>query len=455
MFGSKPEEVKARGVEGQLTAQGFSGRQFLDWEIKGGYFSRTRTGRNFSELTADQQKVLDRIADPSAYVRLGQLSGQGALTDRMAGWSMNVSAKLENEQDFAKLVNDVSTSIGKTLLPELERFQKDGETLAATAVRLGDEFEATNTLFMMLGAGVEEAFKSIGLSSTDAREAIIAAAGGLDSFKTAAQTYYAKFFTSEEQLAMLGRQLTTQFDALGVKMPATRAGFRSLIESLDLTTESGQKTLGSLLALSGSMDEYYRGLESGASSVKAAAKQISDALKGVAATLRSTIDGVLGSGSPQNALQSLTGRFDEVYASAKVSTGTALSTYAQQLSDLINPLLSAASDYYASGPGYQELRQYVLDKASQIAIRLDEESSTGERVTKPVLTTPPVSGTTGTAGVVSKAGTLTPPPAATADVSSLIVAQNAAAQATISKLEELRLEFVEVRRYLQRQAASA
>jgi phage-related minor tail protein len=376
-FGSKAQETTAVGFEGSFSTAGFSGRQFADWRKQGGWLARDRSGRDFSELTAQQAKLLNGATDPTAYMRLAGLAGVDGAAGRMDGWKFDVNRAIGSDADMAKLIADVSGSLGSQLLPELKQFQADGEALAATAVRLGDEFAATNDLLMVLGETSVEAFNAIGLASTDAREAIIAAAGGLDTFKTATQTYFSRFFTSEEQRAMLGKQLASQFAELNLAMPTTRQEFRSLVESLDLTTESGQKALGSLLALSGSVDQYVTATEANAASIASAADQLAKSMKSVSDSLRKTIADVMGAQSPEANLQSLMGRFDTAYAGALTSTGESLAGYAQQINDTIGPLLDAAREYYATGADYQRIFNYVTGGATTVAGRIDGSHAGG------------------------------------------------------------------------------
>lgn len=52
--------------------------------------------------------------------------------------------------------------------------------------------------------------------------------------------------TSEEKAAETSKNLKEKFDALGMSMPTSTSGLKSLVDGLDLTTQSGQDTLASL-----------------------------------------------------------------------------------------------------------------------------------------------------------------------------------------------------------------
>lgn len=79
--------------------------------------------------------------------------------------------------------------------------------------------------------------------------AMISAAGGLDAFQSGLQSFYDDILTDSERSAIELARLTAQFQSLGVAMPASREAFKTLIQSIDITTAAGQALYGSLIAL--------------------------------------------------------------------------------------------------------------------------------------------------------------------------------------------------------------
>lgn len=93
-------------------------------------------------------------------------------------------------------------------------------------------------------------FDALGLSGKNVSKVLIDMMGGLDAAGQKLATYYQTYFTDAERGAALGKQLNKSFTDLGLTMPTTKAGFRQLVESLDLTTESGRKAFTTLMDLS-------------------------------------------------------------------------------------------------------------------------------------------------------------------------------------------------------------
>lgn len=86
-----------------------------------------------------------------------------------------------------------------------------------------------------------------------AAEALLANFGELEkslpawSFAQASQQALTQsLMTSEEKAAETSKNLKEKFDALGMSMPTSTSGLKSLVDGLDLTTQSGQDTLASL-----------------------------------------------------------------------------------------------------------------------------------------------------------------------------------------------------------------
>lgn len=94
-------------------------------------------------------------------------------------------------------------------------------------------------------------FPQLSQTTWDAREAIVAAAGGLEVFAEQLATYYQSYYTEQERANASLASMTATLNALGVEtIPTTRAALRQLMESQDLTTASGQHLYAALLGMS-------------------------------------------------------------------------------------------------------------------------------------------------------------------------------------------------------------
>jgi len=137
-------------------------------------------------------------------------------------------------------------------------FQKVGEGLYETLIRLAQEQAVFNSVLEITGntlAGVDAN------QTIEATQAIIGFAGSIEALQSAASTYFNEFYSEAEQFDYLQKQLNEQFAALGLSVPATRDGFKTLISVLDPLNEADQRLYAQLLLLSGQSAEYYDALE--------------------------------------------------------------------------------------------------------------------------------------------------------------------------------------------------
>ena len=105
-------------------------------------------------------------------------------------------------------------------------------------------------------------FESAADRAYSASFAIAELAGGLDNLSALQSSYYQAFFTEAERAAHLQADLTQAMAEMGMRLPATRDGFRALVEAQDLNSEAGQRNYVALLQLAGGFDQLQTQLES-------------------------------------------------------------------------------------------------------------------------------------------------------------------------------------------------
>lgn len=122
---------------------------------------------------------------------------------------------------------------------------KEGETSAQTLERVATNLTAVNLAFDKLGISIEPVSAEAAATATSLVEAF----GGLDKASTAFTAYYDKFYSDAEKAAYATESLAKQFEKLGLEVPGTEADFRDLVDSIDLTTESGRTLAAAVLDL--------------------------------------------------------------------------------------------------------------------------------------------------------------------------------------------------------------
>jgi hypothetical protein len=94
-------------------------------------------------------------------------------------------------------------------------------------------------------------FSKVALLSVDAKEQLLAFAGGIEAFIAKTQAFVANYYSQDEQFGIQAAQIKSALMALGITEDVnTRDQFRKLVESIDVSTEEGRKQLIALLDLS-------------------------------------------------------------------------------------------------------------------------------------------------------------------------------------------------------------
>ncbi|WP_418180741.1 hypothetical protein ACNSOL_01340 [Aliarcobacter lanthieri] len=79
---------------------------------------------------------------------------------------------------------------------------------------------------------------------------MIFGAGSITELENGFEAFFENFLSENEQLTYKTKQLIKEFDNLNIALPVSKDSFRELLDSLDLTTSSGQELYGRLIILS-------------------------------------------------------------------------------------------------------------------------------------------------------------------------------------------------------------
>ncbi len=196
--------------------------------------------------------------------------GIDALASMSSSYYDNFFSESEKQAKTLASVTEVFAGLGMALPPTREAFRAVVEGLDLTTA-------SGQSTFVSL-MNVQGAFVSV----TSAADTASAAVANLAlSSMSGYEAFVAKYYNSAEQQAMHGAHLAETFGKLNIAMPTTLAGFRGLVEGLDLTTEDGQKTAQALLNASGEFYDYINGIDATGDAAAGAANQIQQAVESI------------------------------------------------------------------------------------------------------------------------------------------------------------------------------
>lgn len=267
-FGRKLEDS---GFEGTFSAEGFTGQQFEFF--KGGLFRSDKT------KTGPLDQALGEVLTAGAKAATAQVRQYaevlGLPVEAMEGYTraMRLSLRGLNEQQateaIARSVAEFQEGLAERFAGQIASLKRSGETFVDTLTRL--------TGLEMFSKSINElggVFRQVARLGFDARESIVAMAGGLDAFTARATNFVQQYYGRDEIAGIKARDVQTQLLELGIGQAVnTRSDFRRVVEGVDVSTEAGQRLLVQLLDLAGPFADVATYLEETGLTLLDAARQ--------------------------------------------------------------------------------------------------------------------------------------------------------------------------------------
>lgn len=173
----------------------------------------------------------------------------------------------EIEEKLSAIFGAAADNMAAGAFPSIMQFQKAGEGAFETLVRVSSTVEAVTAALDQLGGSTQALSIAAKLGLADQFET-------LSDLNSAVASYFASFFTKEEQAAARQAQMQKVFASLNITMPSTLSAFRQLVEAQDLSTAAGQSTYATLLQLAPAFAELQNALSGAKSAADVAAERL-------------------------------------------------------------------------------------------------------------------------------------------------------------------------------------
>jgi hypothetical protein len=254
-----------RTVGGGITGTLGGDLQEYDLNRRGGSLfsgpSYSVTNMRVSETTEGINAAFEAIRDKS----LAAAHALGSYNTGLETFTYTLSQRLHPDLNELGLVLDGLTDDQKQ--EKIQGVLRSAEEamaaiiVGASGLQLAGEtaVEALNRLMVIQTASemlnqFGGAFSAFATSSIDARNNIIELAGGLDQLVQKTQGFIANFYTREEQAGITARGVVQALEAAGftasqIAALETKQDFRTLLESIDVSTDIGQQQFVALLDL--------------------------------------------------------------------------------------------------------------------------------------------------------------------------------------------------------------
>ena len=258
-FGRGPKEFTGdQTLNGSIGAGGFAGTMDAAWVKKGGWFRSDKDGSDKNpvnaEVSAGLTSAYDAIKTTSAdFARVLGINADSIATRTQAIKIAMGKDEAANQKAIADFFTGVANTVAGELLPEIAKFQAQGEEASGTLQRLAVNYAAMDQILLVMGTTSQAAFGAVGTASLQARERLLGFAGGIDTMASQATFFNQNFLSQAEQIAIIQKPLAEGLTALGYAGMTTSDQFKvavqRLVESGALATERGAQQYAGLLAL--------------------------------------------------------------------------------------------------------------------------------------------------------------------------------------------------------------
>jgi hypothetical protein len=301
-FGMGNTELTSQGTRGTFNSAGFAGQNYANYHQEGGWF---RSDKNWTDTSAVDPKTLKSWSSSFAGMQnavAGTAASVGLATEKVYAYSkaIDIAAGSTAEQVTA-LFTGMADDMARTAAPAIATFSKEGETASTTLQRLSTSITTANAWLSML----RNRLFDVSMAGADAASKLADAFGGLDNLAASSKAYYETYYNEAERTVRSSEDLAKAMALVNVALPVSKDAFRSVVSSLDLTTESGRNAYAVLLALAPEFatttDAIARMAKEQADALKAsneaivkdyasARKAAEDAAKAMATTLSAAMD---------------------------------------------------------------------------------------------------------------------------------------------------------------------
>ena len=328
--------------------------------------------------TIRSQVNVDGIGN--AYSTYHSIGGDIATEMKLEASKMMVAAL--KGSGLKKDVEDIFSSIDITTATQAQLDALIEQAKTATQVAEKATEDSKNTEIEMskifsLFKSWSSVFPQFEKASADAKKAFVDLSGGLDTLASKMSSYYGNFFSSEEKTANVWSNITSVLSNAGVKeIPKTRAEFRNLMETTDITTESGRKLANVLLSIESQFASVTESLDDVAKAAEGATTAAND---------KKAADKATAIRDAQTAVDNARSKVQEAYdreAGALRTTIDRLKQFQEQISKFrdslyLNNTLSPLSNYdkyQFAKSRFEEIQQKALAGDEKAQSELEQAS---------------------------------------------------------------------------------
>ena len=363
--------IQLRGTLDQLANNTSSAVQqykdvMIQYKKKGGWFSSdkkwTERRRETETLESGITSAISDVFKQSKEMFTAMAKQAGMAASTVESTFANMSGSIDIDLMGLKgeeVVTELNAAIGsrlnlaaESLFSMFEKYREFGEGMVETVARVTDANAKVSQVIENVG--------SIGTASLqklyDTSEAIVDTFGSLESFIDKSNFFAENFLDDAAQLLPYQKAIARTFADIGMAIPKSKKEFATLVQSLNLASESGRETYRVLMDVAPAFDEVANSAEDSLKKLKDGfgdtISSLTDFIKKIAEFKASLVLGGQSTLTPAQKYIEARKQFDETYANL-ASTDTAVAKAARdKFTTTASTFLDTSRGFYASSAAY-------------------------------------------------------------------------------------------------------
>jgi phage-related minor tail protein len=357
---------------GNVMTGGLNAQSYANITTSGGWFSSDKHETKLSSLgkdTNDQiSQVILSMSDTLKVAAKGLGIDGDAFNNKLKGFVIDigkVSFKGMSGDEIQKTLQNVFSKLGDQMaqyaFSDLQKYQKIGEGLMETVVRVANDLQQFNDVMKVLGRSVPQAAYGIAQA-----EKLVESFGSSDALTKAVKSYEDAIYTDNEKLAPVIKSVQDSLASMGLSSIKTKEDFKLVVDSLDLTSDAGIALFNKLMTLAPTFGTAIDGLSKANQTTKDSMQSVIDKLKQFSDNIKKFRDGlVLSANSPFTPAQKLAdaaSQFENTITKAMKGDSNAQG----EVTNIAQSYLDAARTMFASSDAYTEVFNKVEAELAKV-----------------------------------------------------------------------------------------
>lgn len=357
---------------GSIDKNGANAQSYANITTSGGWFKSDKHDTPVQSLGADFNNQVTMVVKSMQDTLVVAAKGLGldskTFNDKLQSFVVdigNISLKGMTGDQIQATLQGVFSKLGDQMatfaFADLQKYQQIGEGLLETVARVANDLQQVNDVFAVLGKTIPK-----GLEGIAQAEKLVASFGSSDAMSKAVKSYETSIYSDDEKLAPVIQSVQDQLDRLGLSGVKTKEDFKLVVDSLDLTTQSGVDMFNKLTTLAPTFGSAMDGISKANQVAKDSLTSVIDKLKQFSTTITTFSNGLyIGNNSPFTPAQKLAdaaSQFQNTITKAMQGDSTAQGN----VTNNAQSYLDAARTMYSSSDSYTQIFNQVQQQLAAV-----------------------------------------------------------------------------------------